>query len=130
MRQGECADVRGAGEGKQDASPLKARRERRSAFARSHLLLDLNAGRAVDVPHHRDGETPLAVGCRGHRDEGHRVGQGVQDRLVGALLQHGCKDHLLVALSAAQNRGGWGGGGSGSVTAGVDLLVVKLLLKE
>lgn len=73
-------------------------------FIRSHLLLDLNTRRAVDVPQHWDGEAPLAIGCRGHRDEGHCVGQGVEDRFVRALFQHWRKDNLLVALSTAGNR--------------------------
>lgn len=32
------------------------------------------------------------------------MGQGVEDRVVRALFQHGCKDDLLVALSTANDR--------------------------
>ena len=32
------------------------------------------------------------------------MGQRVEDRVVRALFQHGCKDDLLVALSTAHDR--------------------------
>lgn len=67
----------------------------------AHLLLDLDARRAVDVPHHRDGQAPLTVGRRRHGDEGHRVRQRVDNRFVGAFFQHGREDHLLVTLATA-----------------------------
>lgn len=67
----------------------------------AHLLLDLDARRAVDVPHHGDGQAPLTVGCRRHGDRGHRVRQRVDDRFVGAFFQHGREDHLLVTLATA-----------------------------
>lgn len=75
-----------------------------SAGNGSVLLLDLDAGCAVDVPHDGHRQAPLPVGCRGHGDEGHRVGQRVHDRLVRAFLQHGREDHLLVTLSTATER--------------------------
>lgn len=71
-----------------------------------HLLLDLDAGCAADVPHDGDGQAPLPVGCRGHGDEGHRVRQRVDDGLVRALFQHGREDHLLITLSTATEKGG------------------------
>lgn len=70
----------------------------------AHLLLDLDARRAVDVPHDRDRQAPLPVGCRGHGDEGHRVRQRVDDRVVRAFFQHGREDHLLITLSTATER--------------------------
>lgn len=66
-------------------------------------LFDLNARRVVDVSEHRHREAPFTVGRRRHWDEGHRVRQGVQDGVVWTFFQHGCKDHLLVALSTARN---------------------------
>ncbi len=49
-------------------------------------------------------QAPLAVGCGGHRDERHRVGQRVQDRVMRTFFQHGREDHLFVALSTTRNR--------------------------
>lgn len=61
----------------------------------------MDARRAVEVPHHGDGQAPLPVGRGRHGDEGDRVRQRVDDGFVGALLQHGREDHLLVTLATA-----------------------------
>lgn len=54
------------------------------------------------------------------------MGQGVQVRLVRALLQHGSEDDLLVALPAVHTREE----GGGRVTACADVLSVKVLFQE
>lgn len=54
------------------------------------------------------------------------MGQGVQVRLVRALLQHRREDDLLVALPAAHTREEEGG----QVTACADALSVKVLFQE
>lgn len=78
--------------------------KRQNGSLPAHLLLDLDARRAVDVPHDRDRQAPLPVGCRGHGDEGDRVRQRVDDGFVRALFQHGREDHLLITLSTATER--------------------------
>lgn len=78
-------------------------------------LLDLDAGRAAAVPQHGHRQPPLAVGGGRHGDQGHGVRQRGQHRLVRVLLQHGCEEHLLVALPTGREK--HGGEGDESLNA-------------
>lgn len=69
-----------------------------------NLLFDLYADRggtgAISID--SDREAALAIGGGWHRHQGHCVREQVRRRV--AFLQHGCKNHLLVAFTTVSER--------------------------